>query len=85
MPLKNMSNSSSSAACIIKQTMRGNYRAKCPPLIVFKPKTETTIQRVSRRLLLITQSGRTIFVPQVVNYLGRVEGQNGGSGAPPRN
>jgi hypothetical protein len=80
-----MSNSSSPAACIIKQTIRGNYRAKCPPLIVFKPKTETTIQRVARRLQLVVQNGGTVFVQQAVNYLGRVEGQNGGSGAPPRN
>lgn len=85
MPLKNMGNSSSPAAYIIKQTLYGNYNARCPPLIVFKPKTETTIQRVSRQLLLVVQNGRTVFVPQVVNYLGRAEGQSGGSGAPPRN
>jgi hypothetical protein len=80
-----MSNSSSPSACIIKQTIRGNYRAKCPPLIVFKPKTQTTIQRVAQRLQLVVQNGRTVFVPQVVNYLGRAEGQSGGGGAPPRN
>jgi hypothetical protein len=80
-----MSNSSSPASCIIKQAIRGNYRARCPPLIVFKPTTETTIQRISRRLQLITQSGQIVFVTQVVNYLGRTEGQSGGSGAPPRN
>ena len=85
MPLKNMGKASSSAAYIIKQTLYGNYKARCPPLIVFKPKTETTIQRVSRRLQLIVQNGGTVFVPQVANYLGRAEGQSGGSGVPPRN
>jgi hypothetical protein len=85
MPLRYTVSYNSSSACIIKQAFYGNYNARCAPKIIIVDNTQTTIQRISQQLQLTSQRGRTMFVPVVVNYLGRSEGQSGGSGTPPRN
>ena len=85
MPLRYTKSYNSSSTYVIKQTFLGNYNVRCAPKIVIVDNTQTTIQRISQQLQLTSQRGRTLFVPVVVNYLGRTEGQSGGSGAPPRN
>jgi hypothetical protein len=77
--------SNSCTALIIKQAYIGNFKLKCAPSIFIDDNRQTTIQRVSQQLQLTAQRGTTVFIPIVVNYLGRTEGQSGGGGAPPRN
>ena len=85
MPLNHVKTTTSCTALIIKQAYIGNYKLRCPQEVFLDDNTETTVQRISRQLKLQTQRGTIVFVPTVVNYLGRSEGQSGGSGTPPRN
>jgi hypothetical protein len=85
MPLNHVKASSSCTANIIKQAFIGNYKSRCAKEVLLDDNQETTVQRVSRQLQLIAQRGRIVFVPTFVNYLGRMEGQSGGGGSPPRN
>jgi len=85
MPLQYIGSRNSSTAYIIKQTFYGNHDARCAPKIVIIDNVQTRIQRLSHRLQLVKQRGRTVFVPIVANYLGKMEGQSGGGGTPLRN
>lgn len=85
MSLKHIRIINSASAYMIKQTFFGKRNVRCAPKIVIVDNVQTTIQRISQRLQLKSQRGRTTFVPIVVNYLGRMEGQSGGGGTPPRN
>lgn len=85
MTLRYTRTTDSPTAYIIKQTLLGNHDLRCPPKFFLFDNTQTTVQRVSQQLQLITHRGRTTFVPVELNYLGKSEGQIGGGGAPPRN
>lgn len=79
---------------IIKRAYYGNYDFRCPKNRVEKyitmtadnDPTQTTIQRISQELRT-SIGGQTRFGDStaIINYLGRTEGQPGGSGQPPRN
>lgn len=85
MPLNHVKTTTSCTALIIKEAYIGNYKLRCAKEVFLDDNRETTIQRVSRQLQLPAQRGITTFVPVTVNYLGRMEGQSGGGGTPPRN
>lgn len=85
MNLRYSKNIDSPSMYIIKQAFLGNFKARCPPHIIILDNTQTTVQRISQQLQLPSIRGRISFEPVAFNYLGRSEGQIGGSGTPPRN
>ena len=85
MPLKNVKTGTLCTPLIIKQAYYGVHKLRCAKEVFLDDNQETTVQRISRQLQLRTQRGNVVFVPIAVNYLGRMEGQSGGGGSPPRN